>query len=128
MEHHIYLWLHIAINDIRSTFQNSLRPADEPIQLIPSSVNAAYARILDRVPSNQVDTVKKILESIVSARRPLTIEEIAMALGLATRPISRNIAEAGLDSTGLGDKICRLCGLFVFINDSRIYLIHQTAR
>ncbi|OJJ85924.1 uncharacterized protein ASPGLDRAFT_65124 [Aspergillus glaucus CBS 516.65] len=128
MEHRTYLWLHLAINDIRTTLQDSLRPADEPIQPIPSSVNAAYARILDRVPSNQVNTVKKILQIIVGARRPLTIEEMAMALGLATRPISRNIAEAGLDSMGLENKIRRLCGLFVFINDSRIYLSHQTVR
>ena len=30
--------------------------------------------------------------------------------------------------THLKDRICHLCGLFVFINHSRIYLIHQTAK
>ncbi|KAL4911651.1 purine and uridine phosphorylase, partial [Aspergillus aurantiobrunneus] len=128
MEHRTYLWLHLAIDDIRATFRDSLRPAEESIQLVPPSVNDAYARILDRVPSNHKDTVKKILQIIVGARRPLTIEEMAMALGLATRLQSTSIADAGLDLMGLDSKIRQLCGLFVFINNSRLYLIHQTAR
>ncbi|RJE17696.1 ankyrin repeat-containing protein, partial [Aspergillus sclerotialis] len=128
MEHRTYLWLHLAIDDIRATFRDSLRPAEESIELVPPSVNHAYARILDRVPSKYKDVVKRILLIIVGARRPLTIEEMAMALGLATRIQSRSIADSALDPMGLDSKIRGLCGLFVFINNSRIYLIHQTAR
>jgi hypothetical protein len=50
MEHRTYLWLHLAIDDIRSTLEDSLRPAEEPIQLIPRSVDEAYEKILSRVP------------------------------------------------------------------------------
>lgn len=31
MEHRTYLWLHLAIDDIQSMLENSLRPAEEPI-------------------------------------------------------------------------------------------------
>jgi ankyrin repeat protein len=75
-----------------------------------------------------MDTVKKILEIIVVARRPLTIREMAMALGIATYPEARTTMEAGLESTHLQRKLRKLCGLFVFINNSKVYLIHQTAR
>ncbi|KAJ5656584.1 hypothetical protein N7507_008534 [Penicillium longicatenatum] len=54
IEHRIYLWLYLAINDIRTTFENSLRPAAESIRLIPPSVNAAYKKILSRVPSRSL--------------------------------------------------------------------------
>jgi ankyrin repeat protein len=128
MEHRTYLWLHLAIDDIRTTFQNSFWPADEPIRLIPASVDAAYERILGRVPSNQVHTVRKILQIIVGARRPLTTHEMAMALGIALSPRSQTAAEAGINSAILAKRIRQLCGLFVFINNSKIYLIHQTAR
>jgi hypothetical protein len=53
---------------------------------------------------------------------------MAMALGVATSTSVRTVAEARVNSEGLGEKIRQLCGLFVFINDSKIYLIHQTAR
>ena len=128
MEHRTYLWLHLAIDDIRTTFKDSLRPTEDWITLIPPSVNAAYEKILCRVPACLMDRVKKILEIIVAARRPLTIQEMAMALGIATSLGSPTIKQAGLDPIGLDGKLRRWCGLFVFTNNSKIYLIHQTAR
>jgi ankyrin repeat protein len=128
MEHRTYLWLYLVIDDIRDKFNNSLRPDQESVPLIPKSVNEAYRKILDRVTPEQEETVKTILHIIVGARRPLTITEMAMALGVATAPHARRAEEASLEPEGLREKIRRLCGLFVFIKDSRIYLIHQTAR
>ncbi|KXG47757.1 uncharacterized protein PGRI_016270 [Penicillium griseofulvum] len=128
MEHRTYLWLYLAIDDIHTTFKRSLRPTESSIRLVPSSVNAAYEKILCRVPGDQMDTVKKILEIIVAARRPLTIREMAIALGIATYPEAQTTVEARLDATHLEGKIRQLCGLFVFTNNSKIYLIHQTAK
>ncbi|KAK2589694.1 hypothetical protein QQS21_012632 [Conoideocrella luteorostrata] len=128
MEHRTYLWLYLAMDDIRTTFRNSLQPEEESILLIPNSVGAAYEKILARVPAVSIPDVKLILKIIVAARRPLTIEEIAMALGMAKRPYSGTLDQARLNKQGLGGKIRQLCGLFVFINNSRLYLIHQTAR
>ncbi|EED18088.1 ankyrin repeat domain protein, putative [Talaromyces stipitatus ATCC 10500] len=51
-----------------------------------------------------------------------------MALGIATSPDAETATEAGLSPNGLDEKIRQLCGLFVFIKESKIYLIHQTAR
>ncbi|KAE8142341.1 purine and uridine phosphorylase [Aspergillus pseudotamarii] len=128
MQHRTYLWLYLAIDDIRNTFQNSLRPADVSIVLVPESVYTAYEKILSRVPSGQKDIAKKILRIIVGARRPLTIEEMSMALGVAANPELGTAAAARLEPTRLSNRIRKLCGLFVFINNSKIYLIHQTAR
>ncbi|CAI7653375.1 unnamed protein product [Penicillium crustosum] len=128
MEHRTYLWLHLAIDDIRTTLKDSLRPSEHWVTLIPPSVNAAYEKILYRVPAGLMDRVKKILEIIVAARRPMTIQEMAMALGIATSSRSPVTKQAGLDPIGLDGKLRRWCGLFVFTNNSKIYLIHQTAR
>ncbi|KAE8362703.1 hypothetical protein BDV27DRAFT_15755 [Aspergillus caelatus] len=128
MQHRTYLWLYLAIDDIRTTFRESLRPEKESIELVPRSVNAAYQKILNRVPSGRVDIVKKILQIIVGARRPLTIKEMSMALGVADSPNSKTAAGIGYDPSRLLINIRQLCGLFVFISNSKIYLIHQTAR
>ncbi|OQD66277.1 hypothetical protein PENDEC_c056G05958 [Penicillium decumbens] len=128
MEHRTYLWLYLAMDNIQSTFEDSLRPAEEPIQVIPQSVNEAYEKILSRVPSGQVEIARKILQIIIAARRPLTTAEMAMALGIATSPQAQIAAKAGLETSQFDKKLRRLCGLFVFVNNSKIYLIHQTAR
>ncbi|KAJ5116197.1 hypothetical protein N7456_000545 [Penicillium angulare] len=128
MENRTYLWLHLALEDIRTTLNNSLQPDTESIRNIPSSVNAAYANILTRVHADQISTVRKILLIICGARRPLTIHEMALALGIALQPESTKIHKAQLDPTRLSARIRSLCGLFVIITDSRIHLLHQTAK
>ncbi|EED22542.1 Pfs, NACHT and Ankyrin domain protein, partial [Talaromyces stipitatus ATCC 10500] len=128
MKHRTYLWLYLAIDDIKRTLKNSLRPDNETIPSLPKDVPEAYERILNRAPSDQKATVEIILRIIVGARRPLSVQEMAMALGVATSPDAETAAEAGLNPSALDKKIRQLCGLFVFIKESRIYLIHQTAR
>ncbi|CAG8945708.1 unnamed protein product [Penicillium salamii] len=68
------------------------------------------------------------MEIIVAARRPLTIQEMAIALGIATCSKPLTTKQARLDSSNLNEKLRQLCGLFVFTSKSKIYLIHQTAR
>ncbi|EED24223.1 ankyrin repeat-containing protein, putative [Talaromyces stipitatus ATCC 10500] len=107
---------------------DDLRPDRETIPPLPKNVPEAYERILNRVPSDQKAKVETILQIIVGARRPLTVQEMAMALGLATTLGAETAKEAGLNPSGLDKKIRQLCGLFVFIKESKIYVIHQTAR
>jgi hypothetical protein len=128
MEHRTYLWLHLAIEDIRVTLQDSFRPEEETIKLVPTSVESAYESILVRIAPTQHENVKLIFNIIVGARRPLTVDELALAVGLATPKRYRTSAEAQLDPVHLGKQLKHWCGLFVFINQSKVYLIHQTAR
>ncbi|KAI9689741.1 MAG: hypothetical protein M1822_009623 [Bathelium mastoideum] len=128
MEHRTYLWLYLAIGDIYQTFRNSWRPEEAPIESLPSTVEDAYEKVLTRVDEKQRDKVKEILLIVIGARRPLTIQEMALALGIAITTHSRPISKARFDPDHLGNQICQWCGLFIFINHSRIYLIHQTAK
>ncbi|KAL6803573.1 hypothetical protein J3E68DRAFT_434071 [Trichoderma sp. SZMC 28012] len=133
MENRTCLWLQLAMDDIRIMLRDSLRPEEERIRLIPSSVDAAYEKILSRAPPARQLEVKMILQIIVGARRPLRIEEMAAALGVglevARSADLRSAATSGLRVEGFAEKIRHLCGLFVFIDKSeRILLIHQTAR
>jgi hypothetical protein len=128
MKHRTYLWLYLAIDEIEESLKDSLRPDREGIPLLPKNVPEAYDRILARVTHSREHEVEMILRIIVGARRPLTIQEMAMALGVATTSDAQTTREADLDPSGLDIRIRRLCGLFVFIKNNKVYLIHQTAR
>lgn len=130
MEHRTYLWLHLAIDDIRTTLQDSLEPDEEPIESVPSSVEAAYEKILSRVPEARRQKVMLILKIIVGVRRPLAVEGMALAIGLATSKQHKTSADVQINAVHLENQLRHWCGLFVFVSrsDSRIYLIHQTAR
>ncbi|KAK5539671.1 hypothetical protein LTR25_003376 [Vermiconidia calcicola] len=130
MQHRTYLWLHLAIDEIYRTFHYCLRPEEASIESLPSTVEEAYEKILARVSQEQEqkDNVKKILQIVVGARRALTIQEMAIALGIATSAQPKFLDQVKLDPSRLEDNIRDWCGLFIFINHARIYLIHQTAK
>ena len=53
---------------------------------------------------------------------------MAIALGILYREGSQSFTEFKISEDCLRRSIRELCGLFVFINHSKIYLIHQTAK
>ncbi|ERF75648.1 hypothetical protein EPUS_08801 [Endocarpon pusillum Z07020] len=128
MKHRTYLWLYLAISHVYETYRDSLRPDDESIESLPSSVETAYEKILGKVTQGVRETVKTILRIVVGARRPLTTAEMALALDVATSSHLKSAAEFSINKDHLERNICHWCGLFIFINHSKIYLIHQTAR
>lgn len=126
MDHRTYLWLKLVLFELENNFSASTsKKLLAFIKVIPKSVEDAYEAILNRSTDKQL--ARKILNIVVAARRPLTLSEmdIALAIGDHTR------SEAELDLEGdksLRSHIRNLCGLFLNITDSKIYLIHQTAR
>ncbi|KAK7905423.1 hypothetical protein LTR67_000145 [Exophiala xenobiotica] len=128
MQHRTYLWLHLAIDNIYQTFHECLRLEEASIKSLPSTVEDAYEKILARVTEEQKYTVKKILQIVVGAHRALTIQEMAITLGIATSVQPKSLEQVKLDSSRLEANIRDWCGLFIFINHARIYLIHQTAK
>jgi hypothetical protein len=127
MQHRTYLWLYLSIKGIYQAYHDSLRLDEEIIETLPSSVEDAYEKILSKVTDKQRDIVAKILQIIVGARRPLTLKEMSVALGFATAQKQEVSEDVIINSTHLEQHIRHWCGLFVFTNHSRIYLIHQTA-
>ena len=68
-----------------------------------------------------------MLHVVVAANRPLTLAE--MNIALAIRPNHCRTEEIDLKpEVSFQVTIRELCGLFVSIRDSKIYLIHQTAK
>ena len=128
MEHRTYLWLYLAIEGIYETYRNSWRPEEVSIKSLPVNVEDAYEKILSRVSAEQKGHVYKILQILVGARRPLTVQEMAIALGIAMSTECKSLYQVQLNPTRLRHSVRDWCGLFVFLNHDRIYLIHQTAK
>jgi hypothetical protein len=84
IEHQTCLWLYLTIDGIGGTFKNKRWPNLESIKWLPSSVEDAYEKILDKVPERQREAVKTILHIIVTACHPVKVGEIAVAAGIAT--------------------------------------------
>lgn len=128
MRHRTYLWLHLAIDEIRQKYANSLYHDEVAISSLPSSVEEAYERILQKINGEQASNARQILIIIIGARRALTIEEMAQALGAEKAHRQDSVMVVPIDTQHLEKQIRHWCGLFVFIQQSRLFLIHQTAK
>ena len=132
MENRTYLWLFLTIDIIEKSPSNFRRKSDIESLLsnLPAKISDAYDRILKR--GTDEAKARILLELIVAAKRPLSLEEanMALALAVATRTSScrsqRDLELWPVET--FGSTVRNWCGLFVSIHDRKLFLIHQTAR
>ncbi|KAL9023532.1 MAG: hypothetical protein Q9196_007145, partial [Gyalolechia fulgens] len=108
MKHRTYLWLYLAIEGVREQYRKSFRPHKESIISLPTTVEDAYEKILERGAVRNKDNVYRILRIVVGARRPLTVGEMAVALGVDTSPSSE--LELDIETTYLETHLPHWCG------------------
>jgi ankyrin repeat domain-containing protein 50 len=120
-----YLWVHLTLDLIQKDNDIDKTVIGNATSHLPATVDEAYNRILSK--SCDFEKAKRILHIVVAAARPLTLEEMAVAL--AIRENCQSYCDLNLKPEDrFRESIRHICGLFVTIIDSRIYLLHQTAK
>ncbi|KAJ5663393.1 hypothetical protein N7507_004124 [Penicillium longicatenatum] len=132
MENRTYLWLHLTFSIIKDDPTGFSRPSDMKRRLsdLPTQVSEAYDTLLSR--SNDRVRTRILLELVLAAKEPLTLEEANIVLALAVREHPPG-SHAELNDDKWPTKefkviVTNICGLLLSVYDSRLYFIHQTAR
>ncbi|KAF7131017.1 hypothetical protein CNMCM5793_003952 [Aspergillus hiratsukae] len=120
-----YLWVYLTLDLIESNIDMDKRGIADATSNLPQTVDEAYERILSR--SKDHDKARKLLHIVVGAIRPLTVHEMSFALALEKNHQSYSDVDLGSEDRSR-EYMRDLCGLFITIVDSKIYLLHQTAR
>ncbi len=90
-----------------------------------SSLDDAYEAILSRSP--RPEQAHRLLHIIVAAVRPLTILKMNIAFNIQQG--DKCLEAMDLDpEDALISNIKNICGLFVSVHNSQVYLLHQTAK
>ena len=125
VENRTYLWVSLIFPELERHAGLSKKKLLVVIHTIPKTVDDAYERILAQ--SNDCEKARTMLHIVVAAARPLSLSE--MNIALAFRHDYRHAEEIDLEpDVSFRITVRELCGLFVTIRDSKIYLIHQTAK
>ena len=123
--HRTYLWLYLTFDYIKDKLEFTKDEIATIAKTIPQNVEQAYNAILDKSPD--IERARRLLHIILAAFRPLTLAETNIAMAIE----GCNKSYRNLDIWWPGiceDRIKNICGLFLSVVDSRVYLIHQTAR
>ena len=126
MNNRTYLWLYLVMEEIQGSLKRTPKAYDRILHTIPSTVEEAYEKILSKSTNRQ--ETEYLLHIIVAATRPLTLKEIDVAFSIITQGGCQSFNDLDLDKDNTETRIRNLCGLFVYITDLRVYLIHQTAK
>ena len=126
IENRTYLWLHLILDQIRNSDNAGNKKAiRREIQAIPQSVSKAYEAILAKTKDKPLAT--KLLHIIVGAETALTLEELNVAMSMEDD--SRCYKDLELESVGAFEiRVKSICGLFIYTDRSKVFLIHQTAK
>ena len=81
--------------------------------------------MLNRSPEQA--PARKLLHIVLAAVRPLTLREVNIALNLEEGQKSYEDVEL-IPDTSLQSHIKNVCGLMLTVYDSKLYLLHQTAK
>ncbi|KAI7759595.1 hypothetical protein LZL87_013996 [Fusarium oxysporum] len=124
--HRTYLWVYLMFDYLeKDDFKKTLKGVESAIATLPRSINEAYEQILNK--TNKDPMVRKALNIILAASRPLTISEMNVAVNIDYT--SQSIHDLDLeDDEDFKRRLRSWCGLFVSIHQGSIYFLHQTAR
>ena len=78
--HGTYLWLHLILDAIRKSLSSTVARLQNLIENLPSTVEDAYERLLEKIDSSDsAKQAKRFLHIIVAATRPMTLTEMNVA-------------------------------------------------
>ncbi|KAK3171221.1 hypothetical protein OEA41_003305 [Lepraria neglecta] len=124
-EHRTYLWLWLLWEIIKKDLSGTITEMNELIDNLPSGIQDTYETLLQRCPKPLF--ARKVLQIVLVAGRPLTLEEIDVALKVNEQTSS--YADLELEGPArLEETLSSRCGLMISVIDSKIYFFHQTVK
>ncbi|PWW75969.1 hypothetical protein C7212DRAFT_352033 [Tuber magnatum] len=118
-----FLWVSLVLEILDSNLKGSPEELTKIGSTDPHNLPELYTKILGKITDRK--KALRVLKIVVVAKRPLTLWEINAAFRIREQ----------MSIMGLGDPpsefertVKRLCGLFVRVINSKIYLVHKTAK
>lgn len=123
-----YLWVSLTLDYIQGLDGFTKGKVRETVHdKIPNTIDKAYDKILSR--SKDQCKAKHLLHTVLAAKRPLSVEELSLAMALKREcqshdDIREEIEPVKRFTTTLRD----LCGLILVVVNNKVYLLHQTVK
>ncbi|KAL7657602.1 hypothetical protein ACMYSQ_003772 [Aspergillus niger] len=129
VENRTYLWVSLTLDVLENMPGFTKGNIRRVIQHLPTTVESAYERILDR--SSDKKKAKVLLHIITAAVRPFSLEELSLAWAIHINLDNTTLTAISDDlepKERFRETLRDLCGLFVVVINEKIYLLHQTAK
>ncbi|RSL90982.1 hypothetical protein CEP51_000479 [Fusarium floridanum] len=115
----IFLWVSFVIDELsrKKTCVEIL----ETLHALPKGLHPIFARMLHNIDSGQRQTSALILKWVALAERPLTLNELAGAIGVEPGDHGMSIERITTDRVAI-------CRPFLKVHNNRVLFVHQSAK
>jgi len=124
----MFLWVSLILEDLKRSRTTMPRAIREKLKTLPRDLPGVYINILRKIQTEDQTTAESILQWVVWAARPLTLEELKIAI--AIQPERTSMASMVDDMhTDLRQVLRLVFGAMLRIEaDDTIHLVHQSAK
>ncbi|KAF8253372.1 hypothetical protein K440DRAFT_679363 [Wilcoxina mikolae CBS 423.85] len=125
----MFLWVSLILDDLKNSTTTKRRVIREKIKALPKSLPEVYKNILRRIKVEDQRAAKTILQWIVCAIRPLTLQELTIAIAVQPDDESMSLIRDEME-TNIQSALQSLFGplLRIEAGDNTVHLIHQSAK
>jgi hypothetical protein len=87
----MFLWVDLILYDLKASTSSSPHAIQQKLKTFPKSLPDLYRKILLAIQPDDLEVACNILRWVVWAERPLTLEELRIAI--AIQPGQRSLSE-----------------------------------
>ncbi|KFY48867.1 hypothetical protein V495_00958 [Pseudogymnoascus sp. VKM F-4514 (FW-929)] len=122
-----FLWTTLTIDLLKNASEAGASKEDLDAIIESRDIDAIYARLLDVQPRDLRPAAFRMLQIVIAASRPLTLQEMSIVMELKGNQRRFEDVQKSIKHP-FENYVKSLCGHFLRIIHSKIYLVHQTAR
>ena len=114
-----FLWVSLVVEELKKAMSWEIL---EVVDEMPAELKGVYLRMMQQIQGlrrGNPEFCRSVLSTVAAAYRPLHLLELGILSGLPGKISSANESIA---------KIVNMCGSFLTIQDSIVYIIHQSAK
>jgi ankyrin repeat protein len=123
----MFLWVSLIIDDLQKSTTTRPRIIREKLKSLPKTLPGLYNDILLKIRPEDQEYATTILRWVVWAVRPLTLQELTIAIAIRPDDTSMSSLEDEME-LDLSKVLRLLFGPMISIRGDEVHLVHQSAK
>ncbi|KAF8533302.1 hypothetical protein BDD12DRAFT_984533 [Trichophaea hybrida] len=124
----MFLWVSLILDDLKKSTNTTPRAIRKALQTLPTDLPGIYINILSKIRKEDQETAQRILQWVVWAMRPLTLQELTIAIAVLPKHTCMSSIQDDMH-TDLKRALRLIFGPMLRIEDNdTVHLVHQSAK
>ncbi|KAF8535741.1 hypothetical protein BDD12DRAFT_891916 [Trichophaea hybrida] len=124
----MFLWVSLILDGLKNSTDTRPWAIRKALKILPSDLPGVYLNILRKIQTEDQTTARSILQWVVWGIRPLTMQELTIAIAVLPKHTSMSLMQDDMH-TDMRKVLQLIFGpMFRIEEDKTVHLVHQSAK